>query len=118
MFLKALVLPNDSITENGERIGDPTELALVDFAEMMNVDEQKFRKKYKRLDEIPFDSERKLMTTVNSLENKQKAVFTKGALDELLKKCKKIYLDNKIVKLTSTHKKEIKKAISTLSDDA
>ncbi|EOA07571.1 Cation-transporting ATPase [Mycoplasma yeatsii 13926] len=118
MFLKALVLPNDSITENGERIGDPTELALVDFAEMMNVDEQKFRKKYKRLDEIPFDSERKLMTTVNSLENNQKVVFTKGALDELLKKCKKIYLDNKIVKLTSDHKREIKKATSTLSDDA
>ncbi|AGJ90697.1 cation-translocating P-type ATPase [Mycoplasma putrefaciens] len=117
LFLKALVLPNDSITENGERIGDPTELALVDFAEMMNVDEQDFRKKYQRIDEIVFDSERKLMTTVNQLDD-QKVVFTKGALDQLLKKCTKIYLNNKIINLTSAHKKEIKKASTSLSDDA
>lgn len=44
LFLKSLVLPNDSITENDERIGDPTELALVDFADQMKIDEQEFRK--------------------------------------------------------------------------
>ncbi|KAF5295724.1 hypothetical protein FQA39_LY12897 [Lamprigera yunnana] len=62
MFLNALVLANDSVTENGSRIGDPTELALVDFAELMGVDEQDERDENERIDEIPFDSERKLMT--------------------------------------------------------
>ncbi|WP_434342796.1 cation-translocating P-type ATPase [Mycoplasma capricolum] len=118
LFLKSLVLPNDSITEKDERIGDPTELALVDFAEQLKIDEQEFRRKYPRIFEIPFDSERKLMSTVNILEDDKKFIFTKGALDQILKKCSKIFINNKIVKLTNTYKKEIKKLSTSLSDDA
>ncbi|AVN61031.1 cation-translocating P-type ATPase [Mesoplasma florum] len=117
LLLKALVLPNDSITEGNERIGDPTELALVDFAELMGVDELVYRKKFERIDEIPFDSERKLMSTLNTVDKKT-IVFTKGAIDQLLSICDHIMIENKVIKLTESHKHEIMRASINLSDDA
>ncbi|WP_031542856.1 cation-translocating P-type ATPase [Mesoplasma photuris] len=117
LFLKALVLPNDSVTEGNERIGDPTELALVDFADLMGIDEQQFRTKFTRVDEVPFDSERKLMTTVNNI-NGVNTSFTKGAIDQLLKVCNRIYLNGTIVQLTDDHKKELLREALHLSDDA
>ncbi|WP_027063214.1 cation-translocating P-type ATPase [Mesoplasma seiffertii] len=117
LFLKSLVLPNDSVTEGTERIGDPTELALVDYAELMGIDEQKSRELWIRTDEIPFDSERKLMTTVNQIDNHQ-VTFTKGAIDQLLKVCSRIVLNDQIIELTDEHRHEIFKASTTLSDDA
>ncbi|AVN63739.1 ATPase [Mesoplasma florum] len=117
LLLKALVLPNDSITEGNERIGDPTELALVDFAELMGVDELVYRKKFERIDEIPFDSERKLMSTLNTVDKKTIA-FTKGAIDQLLSICDHIMIENKVIKLTESHKHEIMRASINLSDDA
>ncbi|AUF83599.1 cation-translocating P-type ATPase [Mesoplasma syrphidae] len=117
LFLKSLVLPNDSVTEGTERIGDPTELALVDYAELMGIDEQKSRELWLRTDEIPFDSERKLMTTVNEIDSKQ-VTFTKGAIDQLLKVCSRIILNDQIINLTDEHRHEILKSATTLSDDA
>ncbi|ATZ21598.1 cation-translocating P-type ATPase [Mesoplasma tabanidae] len=117
LLLKALVLPNDSITEGNERIGDPTELALVDFAELMGIDELVYRKKFERIDEIPFDSERKLMSTLNTVDKKTIA-FTKGAIDQLLSICDHIMIENKVIKLTESHKHEIMRASINLSDDA
>ncbi|WP_106078900.1 cation-translocating P-type ATPase [Mesoplasma coleopterae] len=117
LLLKALVLPNDSITEGTERIGDPTELALVDFAELMGVDELVYRKKFERIDEIPFDSERKLMSTLNTV-NKKSVAFTKGAIDQLLSICDYIMIENEVIKLTESHKNEIMRASTNLSDDA
>lgn len=117
LFLKSLVLPNDSVTEGTERIGDPTELALVDFAELLGVNEGKAREKWPRITEIPFDSERKLMSTVNNIEGKMH-VFTKGAVDQLLNCCNQIMIDNQIVNLTVAMKKEILAQTRKLSDDA
>ncbi|AVN60364.1 ATPase [Mesoplasma entomophilum] len=117
LLLKALVLPNDSITEGTERIGDPTELALVDFAELMGVDELVYRKKFERIAEIPFDSERKLMSTLNTV-GKKSLVFTKGAIDQLLSICDHIMIENEVIKLTESHKNEIMRASTNLSDDA
>ncbi|ATZ18039.1 cation-translocating P-type ATPase [Mesoplasma melaleucae] len=117
LLLKALVLPNDSITEGNERIGDPTELALVDFAELMGVDELIYRKQFERIDELPFDSERKLMSTLNTVDKKSIA-FTKGAIDQLLSICDHIMIDNKVIALTETHKHEIMRVSTNLSDDA
>ncbi|ATZ18771.1 cation-transporting ATPase [Williamsoniiplasma somnilux] len=117
LFLKSLVLPNDSVTEDSERLGDPTELALVDFAELMNIDEQKARIDWNRIDEIPFDSERKLMTTVNNISGTN-TVFTKGAIDQLLNICDRIMLNNKIVKLTKDHKNQLLEEAKKLSNDA
>ncbi|PPE04537.1 cation-transporting ATPase [Entomoplasma ellychniae] len=117
LLLKALVLPNDGVTEGEERIGDPTELALVDYAELMNIDEQKYRKMYQRIHELPFNSERKLMSTLNQVDDK-KIIFTKGAIDQLLKVCKKIIIEDKIVPISESHKNEILKSSMNLSSDA
>ncbi|AOG60487.1 cation-transporting ATPase [Spiroplasma helicoides] len=116
-FLKALVLCNDSVTENDERIGDPTELALVDFAEVTGLDEQKARDEFIRIDEKPFDSERKMMTTVNDIKG-VKTVFTKGAIDQLLQCCSKIMIDNVTRPITQEDKDELLKIAGELSENA
>ncbi|AXK51154.1 cation-translocating P-type ATPase [Spiroplasma alleghenense] len=117
LFLQSLVLPNDSVTEGKERIGDPTELALVDFAELAGIDEQEARDKWERIDEIPFDSERKLMTTVNKIDGKP-TTFTKGAVDEILKVCDRIYINNEIRKITQADIEIILKQADELSQQA
>ncbi|WP_338973043.1 cation-translocating P-type ATPase [Spiroplasma endosymbiont of Panorpa germanica] len=117
LFIQSLVLPNDSVTEGKERIGDPTELALVDFAELAGIDEQEAREKFLRIDEIPFDSERKLMTTVNKINDKP-TTFTKGAVDQILKVCDRIYIDNKIRKITENDIEVILKQADELSQQA
>lgn len=83
-FLLACGLCADAQTTASQRIGDPTELALVDLLETYEMDEQELRTYYQRIDENPFDSERKLMSTLHDIDGKI-TVFTKGACDELLK---------------------------------
>lgn len=117
LFLKSLVLCNDSVTEGTERIGDPTELALVDFAELMGYDEQDARDEWKRIDEIPFDSERKMMTTVNNISGVN-TTFTKGAIDQLLKYCTKIMIDDTVRDITEADKTQLIEIANKLSDDA
>lgn len=117
IFCQSLVLPNDSITEKEERMGDPTELALIDYADLMGWDELKARKLWPRKSEIPFDSKRKLMTTLNVVGQSQ-YVFTKGALDQLLKICSRIILDDKVQTLTPKMKKNILDLSRKMSDKA
>ena len=77
------MLCNDTkISEDGELSGDPTETALVDIAFKLGFTKNIYEK-MPRVDEIPFDSDRKLMTTVNKVNDKY-IVFTKGGIDELL----------------------------------
>ena len=80
------MLCNDSrILENCEITGDPTETALIDMALKQDYEQSIYREN-KRVEEIPFDSERKLMTTVNE-NNGKYTIYTKGGVDELLKIC-------------------------------
>lgn len=104
------ILSNDAklSEENGKykTTGDPTETALIDLGLKFSISKNEMDEKDKRIAEIPFDSERKLMTTVHKLSSGLYGVCTKGGLDELLACCKNIYLDGKIVPLT---KKELEK---------
>lgn len=75
-------LCNDSVQKEGQEIGDPTEIALVNFSEKHNLPVEKMREKYQRLGEIPFDSDRKLMSTVHKIGDNYK-MLTKGAVDVL-----------------------------------
>ena len=89
-------LCNDSdITETGTEIGDPTEIALLRFAEKRGLDYKEIREKYDRLSEIPFDSDRKLMSTVNSI-NGNAIMFTKGAPDVVFKRSSKALDDGEV----------------------
>ena len=103
------MLCNDTkISENNELTGDPTETALVDFG--LNLDyETPLYGQYPRVDEIPFDSDRKLMTTVHEGENGKYIVYTKGGVDELLARCDRYLLNKEIKDDLEKFKKEIRK---------
>lgn len=88
LLLMAL-LCNDSVTLEGKEIGDPTEIAMVNLGEQHGMDEIKIREKYTRIAEIPFDSDRKLMSTLHSIDQKT-IMITKGAPDILLGNSKSI----------------------------
>lgn len=95
LLTKSMVLCNDSfIGENNKVIGDPTESALLDFCIKNNINKDA-KTEYKRIYEIGFDSNRKLMSTVNLVDNKG-FCFTKGAYDKLIEKCKYILINGEI----------------------
>lgn len=76
-------LCNDSTNKDGQEIGDPTEVALINYSHKHNITAEAIRDKYPRLGEIPFDSDRKLMSTVHEIGNGYK-MLTKGAVDVLI----------------------------------
>lgn len=84
-LITASVLCNDSQSKDGVEIGDPTETALINLAQLKGLDDAKIRSDYNRISEIPFDSERKLMSTLNFIGG-QNIMFTKGAVDVLISK--------------------------------
>ena len=91
----ANMLCNDTkIAKDGTLTGDPTETALVDMAFNLSFDPSIYDRMV-RIAEVPFDSDRKLMTTVNKVNNKYIA-YTKGGVDELLRICKAYLLNNEI----------------------
>ena len=91
----ANMLCNDTkISKDGNLTGDPTETALVDMAFKLNFDPSIYDRT-PRVQEIPFDSDRKLMTTINKVNGKY-IFYTKGGIDELLKRCKTYEINNEI----------------------
>lgn len=106
-------LCNEGLIYNEKYIGDPTETSLYDYLYKKQLDPLKIRKENKRLLDIPFDSERKIYTTINKINNKT-YLLSKGSIDTLLEKCN--YLNNE--KLTNKTKDKIKEAEKTLSDKA
>lgn len=102
------LLCNDAVTVENKEIGDPTEVALVNFGEVYGFDELVIRDRYKRNAEVPFDSDRKLMSTLNEVNN-MKMMVTKGALDVLLSRATMIETSKGKEPLTDAHKKDIEK---------
>lgn len=100
-------LCSDATISNEQRIGDPTELAFMDMIRIFSSSEQKVREKYPRLNELPFDSIRKLMSTKHSI-NGQEWMYTKGAPDELLRICKAFYVNGEVVTLSEKEIEDIK----------
>lgn len=111
-LLNISVLTNDAdITQeegNYGVMGDPTEGALITFASKMNIDKANANTQYPRIQEIPFDSTRKMMSTFhnNFIEGKTVS-FTKGAPDIILERCTKILKDGKVVDITEADRKAI-----------
>lgn len=100
------ILSNDSSIVDGKGVGDPTEYALLEMARKANIREDMLRDMMPRLEEIPFDSERKLMSTKYLLHG-QDTILTKGAVDMLLPKCKKVREGNQIVDMTEEWRERI-----------
>ena len=105
--LMAMVLANDSkLDDNNQLLGDPTETALIQYALDQKIDVHNLLADHKRLQEVPFDSGRKLMSTVNE-NSGQYFVAVKGAPDQLLKRVSRIELDGKVSEITEKQKDEI-----------
>lgn len=99
-LLHIAVLCNDSnINEDGKELGDPTEVALIAFSNSMNKDYKEIRDNFPREAELPFDSDRKLMTTLHTF-NGQKAMITKGGPDVLFSLCTHVLLSGQEVPMT------------------
>ncbi|MEW8994013.1 cation-translocating P-type ATPase [Clostridium sp.] len=117
LLLENIVLCNDATSTATSKTGDPTEIALLDMGNMFNVFKEELDKTHKRVDEIPFDSDRKLMTTVNSYEDKFN-VMTKGATDNLINICTSAYINGEVVPMTEEIKNGFLKVATAMSDDA
>ena len=105
-LIKNSILCNDSTSKDGKEIGDPTEVALVSLGHEILINEVELRSKYERLAEIPFDSDRKLMSTLHKIDSKN-IMFTKGALDVILDRVKFIMTSDGVRELTENDKNEI-----------
>ena len=111
------MLCNDTkITENDKLAGDPTETALVDLGFKLDYEGTLYGQ-YPRIKEIPFDSDRKLMTTVHEADGKY-IVYTKGGVDELLAKCTKYIINGEIKEDLEIFKEEIKKVNDKMASSA
>lgn len=108
-MLRLSILCNDSTNIDGQEIGDPTETALINLGDQLGAPAQRVRGVYPRLSEIPFDSDRKLMSTLHNLKDGC-TMITKGAVDVMLNRVKYIQRDGKLVELTPEDMKEIEAA--------
>ena len=113
-LVSSSILCNDSTSKDGVEIGDPTEVALVNLGHKLSLDELEIRKSYGRLAELPFDSDRKLMSTLHRFDNKN-LMFTKGAFDVLLDRIVKIKTSTGVRDITYEDKQNIINANKQLS---
>ena len=104
--------------EVGTAVGEPTECALVNFAEKVGMSKNVQKNLFVRVGEVPFDSSRKMMTTVHKTEDGSLVQFTKGAPDELLKRCTKALVGGEVVDLTDAIRQEILAANKAMADRA
>ena len=119
LLAKAMCLCTDAeIDEDaGEAVGEPTEAALVNYAYKINLNKNELKKLTPRVGEAPFDSMRKMMSTVHSQGN-DFVQYTKGAPDEILKRCNTILTENGIVPMSDEYRDAIKKANKGMADKA
>lgn len=120
-LLYACILNNDAnLLENNNIytiMGDPTEGALITFAGKAGFLEDEVEAEQPRIDEIPFDSDRKMMSTFHEVDDRI-IQYTKGAPDIVLSNCKYIYIDGEFKEITDEHRVDILKANSTFASDA
>jgi len=118
-LIEGMVLCNDTEERmDQELIGDPTETALVAYARKIAINVKELKARNIRIDEVPFDSKRKLMTTVHKNDEGVKIGYTKGALDMLLSRCTKILDLNKERDITEEDIANIKKANKDMCSNA
>lgn len=108
-LITAGLLCNDASMNDKGFVGDPTEVAIAELGKKLKFNKKVLQEQNKRIDEIPFDSNRKLMSVVCQ-ENGQKVMLTKGAFDRILDRCNSLLIGGKIVPLTESEKEKIQKA--------
>jgi len=119
LVISALCNDSELVNENStwHIKGDPTEGALMVLSEKGGIHKQEMEKRYNRIDEIPFSSERKMMTTINSTPDGLYA-YSKGAPEVILNSCTYVYRNGSIVKLEVDEKEQILKVVKTMASRA
>jgi len=127
LLVENAVLCNDAYYTNKKTqqiTGDPTEVALVELGNFYSIDKSKLEKTHPRVLEEPFDSDRKMMTTINKIPagtvngRKKYILFSKGAPEVIADKCSKIIKNGRIENLTDSGRKEISKSNFLLAEKA
>ena len=120
-LMRCMLLCNDVQSKFEEdnilSIGDPTEVALVRYGYSFGFSKEHMEGQFVRTNEIPFESERKLMTTINQVDG-ENYVFTKGAIDNLLARCNRILENGSIRRITEKDKEKILKQNLDFADSA
>lgn len=116
-MIKSFALCTDATYENGQGTGDPTEIALLAYAEKFHLSKKSLEAEYPRVAERPFDSDRKLMSTLNQTRTGYR-VNTKGAIDQLLRISSSVVANGEVVPLTEELKRQFVEAAERMSDDA
>lgn len=119
ILMRIAVLCNDASLKKGgnDIIGDPTEGALVVLGAKGGYPQEELNKMFPRISEFPFDSERKLMSTVHDMDNKT-IMYTKGAPDVILSRCTHIYIDDEIRQLTEEDKQQLQSVNNQFANEA
>ncbi len=117
LLSKAMILSSDATYEHGNKTGDPTEIALLVFGDDLGMNRREISAHTKRINEIPFDSYRKLMST-QVKENEKLTVYTKGALISILKIVTHVLEKGQVIPITAAHKEQYSHAAITMSDKA
>lgn len=117
-FLATGMMLCSNASINGDRYGDPTELALLDYAHTLGIDKEETEATSQpRLDELPFDSVRKMMSTENRIGNRR-IIYTKGALDSILKHTDYIDINGEVRPITSQDIADINAASTAMAREA
>lgn len=116
-LLLGFALCNDARKQQGEVFGEPTEAALLEYCETCGVHKEKEDLNYVRVNEIPFDSTRKLMTTIHHHE-RQYIAYTKGAIEKVLQLCSQVEIDGEVRRLNEYERNRILEASRKVSSDA
>ena len=118
LLARAMALCSDAeVDEKGEITGEPTEAALVAYAYKIGMSKMDMKKEYPRVGEAPFDSMRKMMSTLHT-EGDHVVQYTKGAPDELLRRCTKIHTAEGVRPITEADRKRILSENSGMADKA
>lgn len=119
-LIRTMALCNDAEENPNKKnvfFGDSVEVAFVKYLKILGIDKDKICKRNKRLTEIPFDSNRKMMSTINKIDGKN-YILVKGSLSSLIKRCSRIDDKGKVKKLSSFVRENIKKQEKLMANDA
>ena len=118
-FIRSITYANDSrVDKDGTVVGDPTEAAMIKYALDHNMDLEDQLAKYPRVDEVPFESDRKLMSTIHELEDGRFFVAVKGAPDRLIERTTQIELNGEVRPMTDADKEQILAANEGMAREA
>ena len=119
LLARAMALCSDAkLDEHKEAMGEPTECALVNYAYKCGMPKGDLEAETPRVGEAPFDSMRKMMSTVHRFEDGSMVQYTKGAPDEVLKRCTQIWMDGERKEMTQEHRDRILKENKEMADRA